>query len=75
MAGPNTRIVPGHGNAADRNRAIAVRGLILVTRDSVAAMVAAGKTPDEVIAVKPMADYDAKFTDGPRTTVRFLAQL
>jgi len=75
MAGPNTKIVPGHGHVADRNRAIAVRDLILVTRDRVAAMVAEGKTLDEVIAAKPMADYDAKFADGPRTTVRFLTQL
>jgi glyoxylase-like metal-dependent hydrolase (beta-lactamase superfamily II) len=75
MAGPNTKIVPGHGTVADRKRAIEVRDLILVMRDRVAAMVAQGKTLDEVIAAHPTADYDARFTDGPRTTVRFLTQL
>jgi cyclase len=75
MAGPNTKIVPGHGTVADRNRAIAVRDLILVMRDRVAAMVAQGKTLDEVLAAKPTADYDAKFADSGRTTVRFLTQL
>jgi glyoxylase-like metal-dependent hydrolase (beta-lactamase superfamily II) len=75
MAGPNTKIVPGHGTVADRKRAIEVRDLILVMRDRVAAMVAQGKTLDQVIASHPTADYDARFTDGPRTTVRFLTQL
>ena len=75
MAGPNTKIVPGHGTVADRNRAIAVRDLILVMRDRVAAMIAQSKTMDEVIAAKPTADYDAKFSDSQRTTVRFLTSL
>jgi cyclase len=75
MAGPNTKIVPGHGTVADRNRAIAVRDFILVMRDRVASMVAQGKTLDEVMAAHPTADYDANFSDSKRTTVRFLTQL
>ena len=75
MAGPNTKIVPGHGTVADRKRAIEVRDLILVMRDRVAAMIAQGKTLDEVIAAHPTADYDASFSESKRTTVRFLTQL
>jgi len=75
MAGPNTKIVPGHGTVADRSRALAVRDLILVMHDRVAQMVGQGKTLDEVLAAHPTADYDAKFADSQRTTVRFLTQL
>jgi cyclase len=75
MAGPNTKIVPGHGPVADRNRAIAVRDMILVVRDRVAPMVAQGKTLDEVFAAHPTADYDAGVADSKRTTDRFIRAL
>lgn len=58
-AGPNTKIIPGHGAISDRNGLIAQRDLILAVRDKVAALVAQGKTLEEVIAAKPTAEFDA----------------
>lgn len=74
MAGPNTKIIPGHGPMVDRAALIAHRDMILAIRDKVAALVAEGKTVDEVLAAKPTADFDS-IPSGPATSERFVRQL
>src|SRR5690242_19323447 len=59
-AGPNTKIIPGHGPNVDRNAVIAHRDMAITVRDRVAALVAQGKTEDEVVAAKVTADLDGK---------------
>ena len=44
LAGPNTKIIPGHGATVDRAAVIAHRDMILVLRDRVAQMIKQGKT-------------------------------
>ncbi len=75
LAGPSTKIIPGHGAMVDRAAVIAHRDMILVVRDRVAQMVKQGKTAQEIIAAKPTADYDAKIEQGPQTSERFINQL
>jgi len=75
LAGPNTKVIPGHGDVTDRNGLIAHRDMMLVVRDRVAKLVQDGKTLPEVIAAKPTADYDSKIPTGPMTSERFLTQL
>ena len=75
LAGPITKIIPGHGAMVDRAAVIAHRDMILVVRDRVAQMVKQGKTAQEIIAAKPTADYDAKIEQGPQTSERFINQL
>jgi cyclase len=75
MAGPNTKIIPGHGPTVDRAAVIAHRDMILALRDRVAQMVQQGKTPEEVLAAHPTSDYDAKVPTVPGTSDRFVGQL
>ncbi|HTC35049.1 MAG TPA: MBL fold metallo-hydrolase [Bryobacteraceae bacterium] len=75
MAGPNTKIIPGHGATVNRAAVIAHRDMILVVRDKVAALVAQGKTVDEVLAAKPTSDYDAIVPNSSMTSERFIRQL
>ena len=75
LAGPNTKIIPGHGPIVDRSAVAAQRDMILGVRDQVAKLVQEGKTADEVIAAHPTAAYDAKVTQVPGSTERFLGQL
>jgi cyclase len=74
-AGPHTKIIPGHGPITDRNGLIATRDLILAVRDKVAALIAQGKTLDEVIAAKPTADFDAQVPQGAQSAERFIKWL
>jgi cyclase len=75
MAGPNTKIVPGHGPVVSRAEVMAHRDMILAVRDHVAQLVAQGKTQEEVLAAHPTADYDARVPNSKETTDRFVTQI
>jgi len=75
LAKPTTKIVPGHGPVVDKNAVAANRDMILAIRDRVSALVAQGKTQEEVIAAKPLADFDVKVQQAGTTGDRFLGQL
>ncbi len=75
LAGPNTKIVPGHGPVVGRAEVIANRDMILAVRDRVAQLIAQGKTQDEVLAANPTAEYDARVPNSKETTQRFVTQL
>ena len=74
-AGPNTKIIPGHGPTVDRNAVTAHRDMVIAVRDKVAALVREGKTQEQVIAAKPTADFDAKVQQPGTTGDRFVGQL
>ncbi|HVZ23383.1 MAG TPA: MBL fold metallo-hydrolase [Vicinamibacterales bacterium] len=74
-AGPNTKIVPGHGPVVDRAFVVAHRQMVEAIRDKVAALVREGKTQEQVVAAKPTADYDAKVQQAGTTGDRFIGQL
>jgi len=73
-AGPNTKIIPGHGPTVDRNAVVAHRDMALMVRDRVARLVEQGKTEDEVVAARVTADLDAKVQEAGMTGERFVRQ-
>jgi cyclase len=74
LAGPNTKIIPGHGPMVDRAAVIAHRDMVLAIRDKVNALVQQGKTVDEVLAAKPTSDFD-NIPNASTTSERFVRQL
>ena len=74
MAGPKTKIIPGHGPMVDRAALIAHRDMIVAIRNKVAALVQQGKTVDEVLAAKPTSDFD-NIPNASTTSERFVRQL
>ncbi len=76
LAGPNTKVIPGHGPTTDRAGLIAHRDMLLAVRDRVAELVKQGKTQPEVIAAKPTAAFDALVPGNTQQiTERFIGQL
>ena len=75
LAGPNTKILPGHGPITNKAALIAHRDMIIAIRDRVAKLVQEGKTLDQVVAAHPTADYDAKIAQPGETANRFVGQL
>ena len=75
LAGPTTKIIPGHGAMVDRVAVTAHRDMILAVRDKVAQMVKQGKTAQEIIAAKPTAEFDSKIEQAAMTSERFINQL
>jgi cyclase len=75
MAGPHTKIIPGHGATVDRAAVVAHRDMILAIRDKIAPLVQQGKTVEEVLAAKPTSDYDAAVPNSDTTSERFVRQV
>ncbi len=77
LAGPNTKVIPGHGAVTDRAGLMAHRDMIVAIRDRVAPLVQQGKTQQEVVAAKLTADYDARVPGGAATgnPDRFVGQV
>lgn len=64
LAGPNTRLIPGHGTVINRTDIVPYRDMILDVQAKVQRMLDAGKTQQEVLAAKVTAAYDAKVPGG-----------
>lgn len=64
LAGPNTRIIPGHGPMAVAADLAAARKMLATVHDRLSAMADAGRTMQEAIAAKPTADLDAAWGKG-----------
>jgi cyclase len=75
LAGPNTKIVPGHGDVVDKAAVTAHRDMMMAVRDRVEGFIKQGKTLPDIIAAKPTSDYDSKVPQGSMTSERFLTQL
>ncbi len=71
-AGPNTKIVPGHGTVVNKAEVLAHRDMAMAIRDKVVALVKQGKSADDIVASKPTAEYDAKVPQGATTSERFI---
>jgi glyoxylase-like metal-dependent hydrolase (beta-lactamase superfamily II) len=57
----HTIVVPGHGPLGRRNDLIAFRDMLVTIRENVSRLKAEGRSRDEVIALRPTADFDAKW--------------
>jgi glyoxylase-like metal-dependent hydrolase (beta-lactamase superfamily II) len=79
LAGPHTKIIPGHGAIVDRNAVAAHRDMIIGVRDQVAKLMKEGKTSDEVVAAHPSSAFDANVLpaapNGDKMADRFVGQI
>ena len=64
LADNNTKIVPGHGPLGNKADLTKYRDMLVVCRDRVQKLKAAGKSADEIAASKPLADLDATWGKG-----------
>jgi cyclase len=64
LAGPKTRIIPGHGPMATSAELAAFRKMLVTVHDRLAPMLDAGKTTREAIDARPTADLDAAWAKG-----------
>lgn len=72
VAGPATRVVPGHGPLGDRAALQRFRDMLATVRERITPLVAAGKSLEEIVAAKPLADLDETWGKGFMRTERFL---
>ena len=75
IAGPDTKIVPGHGVVSSRDDVIEFRDMVIDVAAKVSALVEDGATYDEVLAASPTAEYEAKWGDPQRFLTAVYAEL
>jgi glyoxylase-like metal-dependent hydrolase (beta-lactamase superfamily II) len=75
LAGPNTKIIPGHGPTVDRNGVTAHRDMILTLRDRVAQMIKQGMNSQQIVAAKLTNEFDKLVVTPGTTGDRFITQV
>jgi glyoxylase-like metal-dependent hydrolase (beta-lactamase superfamily II) len=61
VSNDNTKIVPGHGTLAKKGDLVAWRAMLATSRERIEKLFNEGKSEQEVLAAKPLADLDAKW--------------
>ena len=64
LASGNTKIVPGHGSLGNKEDLTKFRAMLVTARDRVQKLKTAGKSAQEAVAEKPLADLDAVWGKG-----------
>jgi glyoxylase-like metal-dependent hydrolase (beta-lactamase superfamily II) len=75
VAGPETRIIPGHGEVSSREAVMAFRDMILAVADRVRALVDEGRSYEEVAAADPTAEWNERYGDPTRFLTAVYAEL
>jgi len=63
VANDSTKIVPGHGPLATKADLTTFRDMLVASHDRIKKLVDEGKSEDEVIGAKPLADFDATWAN------------
>lgn len=75
LSGPETLIIPGHGQVSNREDVEAFRDMILDVRNRVAELVERGMTYEQVASANPTAPYDEEWGDPERFLQAVYAEL
>jgi len=69
-----TYVIPGHGRVGDQHDVLEYRDMLVIVRDRIRSGVEKGMTREQIKAMKPTLDYDARWgaTAGPWTTDMFI---
>src|ERR1700692_2147974 len=72
LVGNNTKIVPGHGPLGNKADLTKFRDMLVTARDRIQKLKSAGKTAQESVAEKPLADLDPVWGKGIINTDQFV---
>lgn len=67
-----TVIIPGHGPVSNPAELASYRKLLVTVRERIGKLIAEGRSREEVLALKPLADFDASWGGGFMGPERFL---
>ncbi len=75
LANDNTKVVVGHGPLAKKADIQTYHDMVKAARERVEKLVNEGKTEAEVVAAKPLADFDPTWADNDQAAANFLKQV
>jgi len=71
LAGPSTKILPGHGVVSTRDDVAKFRDLTIELERRISALIEMGMTLEQVVAARPTADLDAQYGSPDRMIPAF----
>ena len=72
LVNKNTKIVPGHGPLATKEQLAEYRAMLVTSRDRMRKLIKENKTEQDVMALKPFADLDAKWAANDQASVNWI---
>jgi glyoxylase-like metal-dependent hydrolase (beta-lactamase superfamily II) len=72
LAGKDTKIVPGHGPLGNKADLAKFREMLVTVHERIQKLKSAGKTIEEAVAAKPLADLDAAWGHGLLSSDQFV---
>ena len=75
VAGPNTKILPGHGVVSSRDAVMEVRDMVLDVSGQVAGLLEMNMSYEQVAAADPSAAYNAQYGDPDRFLTALFTEL
>lgn len=69
VSNDQTKIVPGHGPLATRADLIQFHAMVVTSRARIEKLFNEGKTEDEVVALRPLRDYDATWAANEQAAI------
>ena len=61
MAGPDTKLIPGHGVVSSRDDVVEFRNMVVEVQKRISDLIRQGMTLEQVVAAKPTADLDGRW--------------
>ena len=75
VADNSTKIIPGHGPLADKEQLKSYRHMLGTAYERLRKLKAEGKTAQEAVAAKPLADLEAVWGDGMFKSDRWIEMI
>ena len=72
LANNDTKVVPRHGPLTGRAGLVAYHDMLMTVRDRIAKLIAEGKSLDEAVAAKPLADIGARIGANEEQNANFV---
>jgi cyclase len=72
LSNDKTKIVPGHGPLMTRDQLKEYRAMFVTARERMAKLIKEGKTEQDVLALKPFVDLDAKWSQSDQASTNFM---
>jgi cyclase len=69
VSNDQTKVVVGHGPLAGRNDIVEYREMLVISRDRIQRLYNEGKSEQEVIALRPLKDLDAKWAANDQAAI------
>lgn len=70
-----TRVIPGHGSLSNKAELAAYRDMLVTARDRIRPLIGEGRTLEQIVAARPLADFDGTWGAGfinPATFLRLI---